>query len=115
MKHAALMAAAGAGHLPVVAALLEAGVDVNAAGENGWTALMMAAQSGHVAMVEELLEADADNDATDSDGDSAAVWAQNGGHAEVVKLLGSTASYTYGTLAQDASTRVRPKSQDEWI
>jgi len=51
----ALMAAAGAGHLDIVAVLLRAGASVDARNREGWTALTFAAAAGHAAVVELLL------------------------------------------------------------
>jgi N-acetylmuramoyl-L-alanine amidase len=51
----ALMAAAGAGHVDIVALLLRAGASVDARNRDGWTALTFAAAGGHAAVVELLL------------------------------------------------------------
>lgn len=56
----ALGAAAAAGHLQVVQALLAApaGIDVNQQDSEGYTALMWAARYGHADVVQALLQTD---------------------------------------------------------
>ena len=51
----ALHLAAKAGHVGVVAALLEAGADINARDGAGNTALCLASEAGHVGVVSELI------------------------------------------------------------
>jgi ankyrin repeat protein len=73
--------AAQEGHTAVVAALLEARADVNAAKNDGATPLFMAAQKGHTAVVAALLEARADvNAATDDGATPLFIAAQDGPH-----------------------------------
>ncbi len=54
-----------------IEALLQAGADVNAATEDGWTALMKAAHKGHANIVKMLLEEGANVNATNEDGNTA--------------------------------------------
>ena len=54
------MWAAAEGHAAVVAALLEAGADVHAKLESGFTPVFFAAREGHIDVVRTLLEAGAD-------------------------------------------------------
>ena len=57
--------------------LVDAGVDVNAAGKDGWTALMWAAFKGHRDVVRLLLQAGANVNATDNYGLTAIDMANN--------------------------------------
>jgi hypothetical protein len=71
-----------------VAKLLDAGVDINAASDDGQTALMVASRSGYTEIVELLLAKDGiDVDMKDEDGYTALIWASEGGHAEIVAKL----------------------------
>jgi ankyrin repeat protein len=67
--------------------LLEKGVDVEAKGEDGWTALMRAAKGGHKAMVWLLLEKGADVEAKDKWGSTVLNEAARCRHEAVVWLL----------------------------
>ena len=82
-----LIVAAHEGNEAAVAALLEAGADVNEASKNGRTALFMSAQEGHDAVVAALLMAGAQADKTRNDGCMPLVVAEQRGQAAVVKLL----------------------------
>ena len=62
-----LMEAAANGQADEVRALLDAGDDVNAKDEKGYTALMLAASSGHNEAVQVLLDAGADVHVKDKD------------------------------------------------
>ena len=94
----ALMHAVHKKQLGSVAALLEAGANVNESGPNGETAIMMAAGYGYAAIVRTLLAAHADPFATMRNGDNALDFALSGvmdidrftfGHCqrEVVRVL----------------------------
>ena len=71
----AVMAAAQAGHLPVLSLLMSADSSsedlLGGADANGTTALMLAAKNGHVSAVRALLAASADPYAVDAAGTSA--------------------------------------------
>ncbi len=54
------MWAAAEGHAAVAAALLEAGADMHAKLESGFTSIFFAAREGHIDVVRTLLEAGAD-------------------------------------------------------
>jgi hypothetical protein len=62
-----LLAGVASGSVAVVAVLLAAGADVNAAGKGGWTALHSACQRGHPELVKELLGAGASCTARNDD------------------------------------------------
>jgi ankyrin repeat protein len=70
-KVAPLHSAAAGQHLEIARMLLEAGADVNAVQEGGFTPLMSAAQNGQVEMVRLLLERGADRSMQSEDGRSA--------------------------------------------
>jgi ankyrin repeat protein len=87
-----LFAAAGTGDLDHARALLAAGADANARGEDGATALMRAAHAGDLAMVRLLLDAGADVNATDANAWTALMKAVynaelDRGFAEVAQAL----------------------------
>ena len=67
--------------------LLEAGADVNARGESGYTALMDASGKGHTGVVRILVEAFADVDAYDKNRLTALMLAAMMGHTDVVNFL----------------------------
>ena len=72
----------------MVARLLQAGADANAAQASGETALMTCARSGVSAAVEPLLAGGADvNAAEAANGQTALMWAAWEGHTDVVRAL----------------------------
>ena len=79
--------AARHGALAVVRLFVQAGMDVNAADEYGWTALYFAAWKGHLDVVEFLVGAGADLAATTNFGDTALHEAAREGDLDVVKFL----------------------------
>lgn len=87
-----LMLAAGFGQREVVAALLAAGADVNAADERGFTALFYGchngdADRGYPDVVEALLAAGADKEAKIGYGVRPLMYAAGNGEAGVVEAL----------------------------
>lgn len=82
--HAAI---AGRSDPIVVRRLVEAGADVLAAAEGGWTPLHLAASRGSVALVEFLLERGGSADARSSDGRTPADVARERGHADAAERL----------------------------
>lgn len=82
--HAAL-----AGHVahPLVAALLDAGADVNAPGERAITPLHLAASRGDESMCRELLARGAARDARMDDGTTPAAMARARGHEGAAALI----------------------------
>jgi hypothetical protein len=84
---AALMWAAGEGHLDVMGLLLERGADVNARNESGWTALFNAASTRNVESVRFLIEAGANVGHVNKDGRTALDLAGDTDDEELVRLL----------------------------
>ena len=82
-----LLAAAQEGATEEVLWLLERGANIEAKGENGWTALMYATQSGRTETVEWLIEREANIEAKDDDGYTALMIAAKLGNVEKVALL----------------------------
>jgi len=84
-----LLKAAGDGQKEMVKALLEAGAEVNARDNDGWTALHVAAGRGRTEVVKALLEAGADVNATDGGGWTARHWAAGYGRMPGAWAAGS--------------------------
>ena len=84
-----LHVASSKGHAAVATALLEAGADVNPAGEDGTpTPLHLAAGEGHLEVVHALLLAGANISVRDSVFDATPMeWAECENHSEIVELL----------------------------
>lgn len=83
----ALHVAAKAGNLNGLETALDAGADVNARDDKGWTALMYLADHGYVLLVEPLLKAKADPNARGPDGATALFIAAVHGHSEIITML----------------------------
>ena len=82
-----LYAAAEQGHGEIVAGLVAAGADINAAKENGATPLFIAAQRGHGEIVSGLVAARADINAATRRGWTPLFIAAHNGHGEIVSGL----------------------------
>lgn len=82
-----LHSAVAGNHLAIVQALVEAGADVNAAQQGGFTPLMGAAQNGNAEVTRFLLSHGAGLDTRTSEGRSAWSLAAEENHEEVLKLL----------------------------
>jgi ankyrin repeat protein len=87
MRVAAIHAASAAGSLPIARALVEAGADVNAVQQAGFTPLHAAAMSGRLDLVKLLLDHGADPSAKADDGRTALVMAREAKHQALVDLL----------------------------
>jgi len=74
-------------HGEIVAALVEAGADVNVSQRHGWTPLHGAAQHGDVATVDVLLDGGADPAACNDDGTTAADLADRAGQSMLAARL----------------------------
>ena len=83
----ALHRAAKTGNLKGLEAALDAGMDVNAQDERGWTALMYVVDKGYVLLVEPLFQAKADPDLRAPDGATSLFMAAAHGHGEIIPLL----------------------------
>lgn len=82
-----IIAAAMQAHADVIRLLIEAGADVDAAGEDGMSALLWAAEEGSDDCVGLLLEAGSRLDGRDQFGNSALQLAIRDGHAAIVTRL----------------------------
>lgn len=71
----------------LVRALLEAGADINAVDEEGWSALMIAADTNSKRMVNLLLEYGADRTIANMNGETPLVYAMNYNRSSVIPLL----------------------------
>ena len=82
------MKACDGGYEEVVSQLIEAGVNVNAECDYGWTALTRACDGGYDGIVSKLIEAGMKNvDAKDTSGDTALMYACMRGHGTIVSTL----------------------------
>jgi len=82
-----LIAAAKAGNLEQVKALVAKGAKIEAGDENGRTALQFAAGGGKLEVVRFLLAKGANAASADNFGNSTLLKAAHGGYTEIVKLL----------------------------
>lgn len=83
----ALAIAAYAGHTAVVAALINAGANVDAVNKDGSTALMLAAANGHADAVQILIDAGAHIDIREKGGFTALMLAAGSGNRVIVQAL----------------------------
>ena len=83
----ALFAAIESRNLPEIERLLDAGVNVNAADDMGFTCLMDAAAREFIEAINLLVEKGADVNAVFFDGTTALMWAAECGNVESVRVL----------------------------
>ena len=94
-----LHSAVGHGQVDVVRTLVEAGVDVRAALEDGSMPLLVAANGGHGDVTRVLIDAGADPNAVGETGMTALMASASGGHADVARTLldaGADATAVWG-------------------
>jgi ankyrin repeat protein len=88
MRIQPLHAAAAGRHGDVAGLLIDAGAEVNAKQNHGWTPLHSAAANGDGELVDRLVAAGADPAATNDDGKTAAEIATDRGHELIAARLG---------------------------
>ena len=82
-----LFVASERGNVDTVKVLIEAGCNVNQAGNDGYTPLFVASQKGNVAIVKVLLEAACNVNQATNAGSTPLTMASYNGNVEVVRLL----------------------------
>ncbi|MER2540128.1 MAG: ankyrin repeat domain-containing protein [Azonexus sp.] len=95
-----LFSAAGKGDAIKISQVVAAGVNVNAADSDGWTALMVAASAGKLPAAQALVKAGANVNATTGKGETPLMAAALSGNAAIVKLLLSEGANKAATSAQ---------------
>ena len=81
------MKASNNGHHTIIPLLLEAGAQIDAQNNNGYTALILASYHGEEAAVRELLKGNPNLDLKDNVGKTALDWARNKNYQSIVDLL----------------------------
>jgi len=87
MKVAAIHAASASGSLGIALSLIEAGAEVNAVQQAGFTPLHAAAMTGQTELVKLLLDRGADPNAKADDGRTALAMARDAKRQAVIDLL----------------------------
>jgi len=116
-KDKRLISVAENNNIKLVELLLQAGADINAKNNYGWTALMWASKYGYKDVVKLLIKAGADINAKTYSGWTALISASGNGHIDVVELLLQTgadvnAKDNYGWTAL---TRASQKGQRDVV
>lgn len=114
-KNMALLDAAYEGDLKKVRNLLEAGAEVNAKDEDGYTALIRASSGGDIEIVKALLEAGADVNAKNEVEVAALVLASKKGHIEIVKALVEVGADVNTKYADTALIKTSLQGNDEVV
>ncbi|XP_021058154.1 60 kDa lysophospholipase [Mus pahari] len=100
------LAAAHAGDLDTLQALVELGRDLNLKDYSGQTPLHVAARRGHAAVVTMLLQRGADVDACNEDGQSPLLLAVRGRHQSVIGLLRAAGARLSPQELEDVGTEL---------
>src|SRR3989344_5960603 len=87
ISNIALINAAQNGNLSEVKTLIQAGININAADQNGFTALMFASEYGHFEVVQTLIQAGADVTTSSHYRWTALMFASQNGYLEIVQTL----------------------------
>ena len=98
---------AASGDLVTIKLFIQAGIDINATGNNDWTALMAAANNGHIETVTTLIKAGANVNAKDEGSWTALMFAANNGHKKIVSVL-----INAGADVHDVPVPAPPRKQD---
>lgn len=81
------LSAAKQGFTPIMAMLIDGGLDVNTYDNNKYSLLITAIKSGHANTVDYLLEKGANPNQADKEGNSPLKWSSHSGYPKVSKIL----------------------------
>lgn len=114
-----LAIAAQKGAVVIARMLLDAGADINALPENGWSPLKSAVQPGHRELVDLFLEHGADINIADETGYTALMNAVNQGHDDIVETLIARGADLDCQCVDEWSDRSQnreesPEDDDQW-